>query len=136
MQHITLITGTQNTGDCRLQNLQVRRARYWSGHWAEFFAAGALMLKGYRILARRKKTSSGEIDLIALRGRTVAFVEVKRRETAQAARESITSRQSQRTRRAAQTWLKSSPRYRNHRQRFDAMLVVPGCWPIHILNGA
>ena len=116
--------------------VQIRRTRYWSGHWAEFFAAGVLMLRGYRILARRKKTRSGEIDLIALRGKTLAFVEVKRRATFDEAKASITTRQSHRTRRAAQSWLKASPRYRDYHQRFDAMLVVPGNWPRHILNGA
>ena len=38
--------------------------------------------KGWRILARRVKTPRGEVDLIARRGRTVAFVEVKWRATA------------------------------------------------------
>ena len=94
------------------------------------------MLRGYRILARRKKTRSGEIDLIALRGQTLAFVEVKRRATFDEARASITTRQSNRTRRAAQSWLKGWPRYRDYHQRFDAMLVVPGNWPRHVLNGA
>ena len=42
-------------------------------------AAGALMLKSYRILGRRVRTPYGEIDLIAGEGATVVFVEVRSR---------------------------------------------------------
>lgn len=45
-------------------------------------AALWLRLHGWRILGRRVKTRAGEIDLIARRGRTVAFVEVKARGSA------------------------------------------------------
>ena len=41
-------------------------------------AAWFLRLKFYRVLARRYRTPLGEIDLIVKRGRTIAFVEVKR----------------------------------------------------------
>jgi putative endonuclease len=114
--------------------LEQRRSRYRSGHWAEVFAGFALRLKGYRILARRKKTPAGEIDLIALRGGTIAFVEVKRRKTLEGAKNAITSKQTRRTLRAAETWLKSCPRYRDYHQRFDAVLVLPKRWPIHLEN--
>ncbi len=43
----------------------------------EALAAAYLRLLGWRIIARRVKTPRGEIDLIARRGRTVAFIEVK-----------------------------------------------------------
>ena len=122
--------------DFRSQQVQVRRSRYRSGHWAEVLAAWFLRLKGYQILARRKKTRSGEIDLIALRGRTLVFVEVKKRGDIETARWSITPQQSYRTRCAAEIWLKSSPRYRDYHQRYDAMLVVPGRWPVHVIDGA
>ena len=49
------------------------------GRIAEWIAAAFLCLKGYRILARRYRSKLGEIDLIAVRGRRLAFVEVKRR---------------------------------------------------------
>jgi hypothetical protein len=60
---------------------QDRRSAYRRGHFAEFAAAALLCLKGYRLLARRYRTPLGEIDLIAKRGRLVAFVEVKARPT-------------------------------------------------------
>ena len=57
-----------------------------------------LMAKGYRILGLRAKTPKGEIDLIALRGRRLVFVEVKRRLTLEDAEASITPRQRERNR--------------------------------------
>ena len=56
-----------------------RIGRYRRGRLSEWLAAAALLAKGYRILGRRVRTPYGEIDLIALRGRRLAFVEVKRR---------------------------------------------------------
>jgi putative endonuclease len=40
-----------------------------------------LRLKGYRILAFRFRVRGGEIDIVARRGDTIAFVEVKVRPT-------------------------------------------------------
>lgn len=59
-----------------------RRAAEARGRRAETLAAWWLRLHGWRILAQRVKTRVGEVDLIARRGRTVAFVEVKARGTA------------------------------------------------------
>src|SRR5215216_6428773 len=55
-------------------------------------ADAALMLKGYRPLARRYAAVGGEIDLIMARGRTIAFVEVKARPQADVASEAIGAR--------------------------------------------
>ena len=52
------------------------------GRFAEAIAALYLMLKGYQILGFRLKPPSGEIDLLARKGRTLAVVEVKRRRPA------------------------------------------------------
>ena len=116
--------------------LAERRARYRRGHWAELAASAALMLNGYRILARRFKSRSGEIDLIAIRGGMLAFVEVKHRPTLEDAQTSITRLQSQRLRRAAECWLANKPRFAGCERRFDAVFVVPGLWPTHIQSGA
>jgi Holliday junction resolvase-like predicted endonuclease len=70
---------------------------YRHGLFAETIAALLLRTKGHRILARRYKTPVGEIDLVALKGRRLAFVEVKQRRTiddAGPARASPPNRQS------------------------------------------
>ncbi len=94
------------------------------------------MLKGYRILARRCKTPLGEIDLIAVRGGILVFVEVKARATLEEAHASITRRQSKRLRSAAGLWLGRRSRYHGFEQRFDALYIIAGFWPHHVPAGA
>jgi putative endonuclease len=111
-----------------------RLARLRRGNIAELIAAGLLMAKGYRILARRHRTPYGEIDLIAARWRRVAFVEVKRRTTMAECEAALTPRQAERIGRAADHWLARHPRFREHEVGLDAILVVPGKLPRHLPN--
>lgn len=113
----------------------LRRARYRQGRWSEWVAALLLMVKGYRILRWREQTPAGEIDLIAARGRRLAFVEVKRRLTLEEAQASITPRQRERVRKAALLWLGRNARYQQHDLGFDLVFVIPKSWPKHIENG-
>lgn len=112
-----------------------RRARDRQGRRAEWIAALALRLRGYRILAQREKTPLGEIDLIAVRGQRLAFVEVKRRATLEAAEASITAAQRARVRRAANLWLARNGRYQSHNLGFDIVFLIGRRWPRHLENG-
>jgi putative endonuclease len=49
------------------------------GRRGEAIAAWWLRLHGWRILGERVRNPRGEVDLIARRGRTLAFIEVKAR---------------------------------------------------------
>jgi Predicted endonuclease distantly related to archaeal Holliday junction resolvase len=49
------------------------------GRGAETLAAMYLRLHGWSILERRARVPGGEVDIVARRGRTLAFVEVKAR---------------------------------------------------------
>ena len=109
-----------------------RQDRYRQGHWAETIAAAYLLAKGHRILARRFKCPAGEIDLIAVRGRRVAFIEVKRRRTQADCEAAITARLRQRVHRAANLWLAKRPTYQNHDLGFDLVFIVPRSWPIYL----
>ena len=51
------------------------------GSWGEERAAQYLRRRGYKILARNYSCRGGEIDVIASRGKYVAFVEVKLRKS-------------------------------------------------------
>ncbi|WP_333795327.1 YraN family protein [Hyphomicrobium sp.] len=112
----------------------LRRARNRSGLRAEWIAALALRLRGYRILERRVKTPVGEIDLIALRGRRLAFVEVKRRASWEAAEAAITATQRTRIRRAAGLWLARNAHYQSCEQAFDILFLVGRRWPRYLPN--
>ncbi|MEL7302774.1 MAG: YraN family protein, partial [Pseudomonadota bacterium] len=100
-----------------------RRRRERAGRTAEHVAAVVLILKGYRILARRLQTHAGEIDIVAVRGRRLAFVEVKQRSDLGSARFAVTPRQQQRLQRAADAFVQRYSKYRSHDRGFDRFEV-------------
>lgn len=110
-----------------------RQAAERRGHKGEALAALWLQLKGWRILARRLRTPVGEIDLIARRGRTVAFVEVKARATVADADLSLDRRRLRRVAAAADAVLARYARP-GDLSRIDAIFIVPGRWPRHIAD--
>jgi len=109
------------------------RRRAWRLGWlAEGLCALVLRLKGYRILARRWRSAAGEIDIIARRGRVLAFVEVKARRDGSAAAEAVAPRQRRRIARAAQAFAAGHPGVAGLDWRFDAMLVTRRGLPCHL----
>jgi putative endonuclease len=115
--------------------MSAKRARaYRHGLYAESVAAWLLRLKGHRILARRYKTPVGEIDLVALKGRRLAFVEVKQRRSFEDAHFALPARARRRIVRAAQYWLAGHPSFAGHELAFDVVLSAPWAWPRHIAN--
>ncbi|MGN6588967.1 MAG: YraN family protein [Sphingomicrobium sp.] len=103
------------------------------GRGAETLACWFLRLKGWQILARRARVPGGEVDIIARRGRILAFVEVKARATEQAAAFSL---DQWRLRRVAIAAERLAPRYLREGDdlRIDALFIVPGRWPKHLVN--
>jgi len=111
-----------------------REATFLRGHRAEWIALLFLLMKGYRPLARRYAASGGEIDLIVMRGSTIAFVEVKARGSMEDARFAITARKRQRFSRAARAWLSRNAWAAGKTWRADAVFIAPGQWPQHIAS--
>ncbi|NNC71595.1 MAG: YraN family protein [Sphingomonadaceae bacterium] len=103
------------------------------GRRGEAIAAWYLRLKGYRILGKRVRTPRGEIDLVVKRGRLIAFVEVKTRETAEELALAIDEYRLGRVAAAAEIL---APRYAKSGEdiRIDVILIAPGRWPKHIEN--
>lgn len=102
------------------------------GRRSEAWAAWALRLKGYRILAMRYRTPLGEIDIIARRGSVVAMVEVKARATLRDAMEAVGPAAQRRIMAAADLY---ASRIQDHHRvsiRFDLIAVLPRRWPIHV----
>lgn len=104
------------------------------GRRSERRAEFLLRLKGYRILARRFRSGRGEIDLIARRGRVIAFIEVKFRASADAAIESVSERQQRRILAAASAFIARHPDYAAMTSRFDIIVVTGALLPRHLLN--
>ena len=103
-----------------------------SGRRTEWLAALLLMAKGYRLLGFRLKTPHGEIDLLALRGRVLAVVEVKRRRTIEEALEAVTASQQERLRRAGINLAARVRKPQDLAVRLDLIALAPGRWPRHI----
>jgi putative endonuclease len=103
------------------------------GRGAETLACWYLRLKGWQILARRARVPGGEVDIIARRRRTLAFVEVKARATEDAAAFALGEWRLRRVVTAAE---RLAPRYMRAGDdvRIDAMYIVPGRWPRHLTN--
>lgn len=98
------------------------------GRRGERLAAWYMWLRGWRILARRARVGVGEVDIVARKGRTIAFVEVKWRSSRAALDTAIDAR---RLRHAA-----LAPRFAGPGDavRIDVILLAPGSWPRHLVN--
>lgn len=103
------------------------------GRQGELRAAWWLRLLGWRILARRVKTPRGEIDLIARRGRMVAFVEVKWRASAADLGLAIDEYRLKRVAAAAEAVMHRFVRDGDD-ARIDVLLLAPRAFPHHITN--
>jgi putative endonuclease len=107
--------------------------RLWSrppgtfGDRGEQAAEQYLVKLGYRILARQHRNAGGEIDLVALDGDTVVFVEVKTRGSEDRGQpvDAITPDKQRRLTRAALVFLKQR-KWLERRCRFDVIAIV---WP-------
>jgi putative endonuclease len=100
------------------------------GERGEDAAVRFLKRRGFRILGRRVETRQGEVDIIAVDGRTIVFVEVKTRESGDAGHptEAIDERKQRRLTGAALAYLKAQGLL-EYAARFDVVAVT---WP----NGA
>jgi putative endonuclease len=110
-----------------------REAAEKGGRRAETIAAWWLRLRGWAILARRVRTPVGEVDLIARRGRTVAFIEVKARATSDHAALALDDYRLRRVAAAAEALAHRYTRAGDD-LRIDAIFVVPGRLPRHLPN--
>jgi len=110
-----------------------RQAAEQRGRFAETIACWFLRLHGWHILARRARVRGGEVDIVARRGKVVAFVEVKARATEEAAAFAI---DPWRLRRVVVAAERLSARYMRPGDdvRIDAVLVVPFRLPVHLVN--
>jgi len=110
-----------------------RRAAERQGRRGEERAALWLRMKGWSIVDRRRKTPLGEIDLIARRGRLIAFIEVKWRRRAEQLDNAI---DEYRLRRVAAAVEAVAHEYATGGEdiRIDVILLAPGSFPRHIAN--
>ena len=110
-----------------------REAAEKRGRGAETLTCWWLRLHGWRILARRARVPGGEVDIIARRGKVLAFVEVKARATEESAGMSL---DAWRLRRVVVAAERLAPRFLKPGDdlRIDAVFIVPRRLPRHMPN--
>lgn len=101
--------------------------RRWFGRRSERAAARHLRRMGYRILARNHTCPAGELDLIALDGSVVVFVEVRSTETTDVGRpaSSVDAAKQRRLTELALHYLQAN-RLLGRPARFDVLALT---WP-------
>ncbi len=108
---------------CASKSNNRRKAHAW-GIIAEYLCAALLLCKGYSIITMRHRNHSGEIDIIAARGKTLVFTEVKARTDKNAAVYSVTPAKQYAVTQAASGFIASHAKYASHDLRFDVMVVT------------
>lgn len=94
-------------------------------HASERRAAWWYRLRGYRVLDTNPWLAGNELDVVARRGGTVVFCEVKSKDGAAYGDplEMVTPEKVRRIRCAAEVWLAVHPGYAGHAVRFDVVAV-------------
>lgn len=95
------------------------------GRRGEAMAAQHLQALGYQVLVCNWRTRAGELDIVALDGDTLVFVEVKTRRTHTfgAPEESIDARKQAQLARLAELFLDAHPNLTFRECRFDVAVV-------------
>ncbi|GIV10387.1 MAG: UPF0102 protein [Fimbriimonadales bacterium] len=103
-------------------------------HAGEERAAQYLQARGYTLLARNWRKREGELDIVAMEGDALVFVEVKTRRTRTygAPEESIDARKQAQLARLAQRFIDEHPQLRFRECRFDVAVVDMTVLPVQV----
>ena len=111
---------------------------YLTGHAAEDFVRRWLEKKGYTFVAQnvrqRKGNNACELDLIMREKNTIVFVEVKKRQNAEAALLSVTPVMQKRLYKGAEAFLANNPQYAGYDCRFDVVCLDENNAITHLQN--
>lgn len=94
---------------------------------------------GYQIVGRNFRTRFGEIDLIAQKGETLVFSEVKALPggNSEILAEELGQRKRRKIIETAKYFLKNHRQYSNKLIRFDAVVIdMPGFESVHLIENA
>lgn len=111
-----------------------REKSYLFGRFGEFIASISLIFKGYHIVQRNYKSRLGEIDIIARKGNTLCFIEVKSRRKQDDLDFAVSAHQLKRIERSAKNFVSMNKKYQNDFVRFDAIYVLFPFFSRHLKN--
>jgi putative endonuclease len=123
--------GSGTTGRAQPDNY-----RQQTGRAGEDRAAAWYVAAGYEVVARNWRCRQGELDLVAVKGRTYVFCEVKTRRTDAfgVPATAVTPAKQARIRRLAALWLSEQARGRARVLRFDVVGILAG--ELEVIEGA
>ena len=110
---------------------KIKKKTHQFGILAEKITLWFLRCKCYQILAWRYKTYFGEIDLIAKRGNTVIFIEVKARKSSESIETILRPKQVERIKKSAEFFIAKNPKFHNCSFRFDFIQINKFLIPKH-----
>ena len=110
-----------------------RQQREFMGRRAEDMACEWLIGRGWQILDRRRKTPLGEVDIVAMDGNCLVFVEVKWRKSADNLTEAVPDTNFARIAAAGEILAGDYVDGMTDR-RIDVVLLAPGAPIRHIAN--
>lgn len=111
-----------------------------AGRLAEWLCRMYMRVHGYRIVAKNyhcgtgKNTPCGELDFVAVRGKTLIFCEVKNRKNETHFLSALTYKQQQRILKGGSYFLNRNPQYKHHAIQFDVFFVKLPCSIYRIKN--
>ncbi|HPX70576.1 MAG TPA: YraN family protein [Bacillota bacterium] len=116
-----------------------RTSKQKAGDRGEDIAAGFLEKQGYRVLYRKYRTRFGEIDIVARKGRVIAFVEVKARKRTDYGLpcEAVDRRKQRRLKLGAEYFLLVNPWCKSLQPRMDIielLFLERGSYIRHLKN--
>lgn len=102
--------------------------RSGAGSGGELLAALFLGDNGYRVIERNFRKASGEVDIIAVEGGTIAFCEVKswERMPISGLEQALSRRKQGRIIRTSLWFLQKHPEFADFQPRFDLIFVSHG----------
>ena len=104
------------------------------GRLGETIATLYLRLKLYSIIKKRFKSPVGEIDLIAKKGKSLIFIEVKARKSQTNLEQALEAVNKRRISRAGAYFISHNPKYCDYDLRFDVIFITPNALPYHLLG--
>ena len=107
-------------------NTDKRTVKQKKGDWGEDKAVEYLKSRGYSLVCRKFRSKLGEIDVVARKGKTLAFVEVKTRKRIDYGMpcEAVDVRKQYRLRRTAEYFMLVNPWTRGMQAQMDIIEVL------------
>lgn len=110
-----------------------------TGNAGEDMASDYLLENGYSIINRNWRTRAGEIDIIAFKGETIVFIEVKTlpNGTLDMLKRELNYQKLQRIVKTSKRFLQNNRQYSNSYVRFDVIIIgMPGFPQVYHIENA